>query len=126
VGRWKPERQRERTIGGTVGVVVKGVGSFGRADRGSELRFRRGDDAPGLLAAGLVEAGHEDGVDVVSGLVLHDGFWMCGLHQDDAMDVGAGVALVGETGVDEAAQQLEERLDAADGLGPEADLGKAR
>jgi hypothetical protein len=51
---------------------------------------------------------------------------MGGSLQDDAVDVGAGLSLVGEAGVDEAAEEVEERLDASEGLGPEADLGGGR
>jgi hypothetical protein len=48
-----------------------------------------------------------------------------GAVQDDAVDVGAWVALVGEAGLDELAQKLEKGLDAAEGFGPQADLGRA-
>ena len=51
---------------------------------------------------------------------------MRGALDDDAVDVAEGLSLVGEAGLDEPAEQLEEWLDAAEGLRPEADLGGAR
>ena len=49
-----------------------------------------------------------------------------GAVQDDAVDVGAGISLVGEAALDELAQKLQEGLDTAEGFGPQADLGRAR
>jgi hypothetical protein len=40
--------------------------------------------------------------------------------------VGEGLSLVGEAAGDQLAEQLEKGLDAAEGLGPEADLGRGR
>jgi hypothetical protein len=74
-------------------------------------------DAAGLLAADVVDAGGEEGVMGALGARLpsscRDRFWVGGSLQDDAVDVGAGLSLVGEAGVDEAAEEIEERLDAS-------------
>jgi hypothetical protein len=91
-------------------------------------------DARGLLAADVVDAGGEDGVVGAPGVAAaipgrhggrgwRGGLGTCGSLDDDAVDVGEGLSLGGEAGLDEAAQEVEERLDASEGFGPEADLG---
>jgi hypothetical protein len=51
---------------------------------------------------------------------------MGGAFHDDAVGVDDGLALGGEAGLDELAEESEERLDTAEGFDPEADLGGRR
>jgi hypothetical protein len=61
----------------------------------------------------------------IPGLAGARGIGLFGMFHDDAVDVGGRVALVGEAGVDEPAQNVEEGLDASEGAEPEAGLGRS-